>query len=60
MVVEEKGGTEVGGTVEAEEGVMAAEEMVEEGEEMAEGGGEGVRGEEGMGRRGGGEGRWRR
>ena len=37
MVVEEKGGTEVGATVEVEAGEMAAEEMVEEGEEMAEG-----------------------
>ena len=37
MVVEEKGGAEVGGAVEAEEGVMAAEEMVEEVEEMVEG-----------------------
>ena len=49
MVVEEKGGTEVGGTVEAEEGVMAAEEMVEEVEEMVKGEGvlEGVMGDTG-------------
>ena len=36
MVVEEKGGTEVGGTVEAEAGGTEAEEMVEEVEEMVE------------------------
>ena len=36
MVVEEKGGTEVGGMVEAEEMVEEVEEMVEVEEEMVE------------------------